>query len=55
MPNQNIVIIGASGGLGAAFVNIFAAAPSNIIHAFSRSEIKNMLANVHYGRVEFAY
>jgi NAD(P)-dependent dehydrogenase (short-subunit alcohol dehydrogenase family) len=54
MPNQNIVIIGASGGLGAAFVNIFAADPSNIIHAFSRSEIKNKLANVNYGRVDFA-
>ena len=54
MPKQNIVIIGASGGLGAAFVKLFAADPDNIVHAFSRSEVKNKLANVHYGHLDYA-
>jgi short-subunit dehydrogenase len=53
MPNQNIVIIGASGGLGSAFVKAFADDSSNTIYAFSRSEIEDKLANVNYGRVDF--
>ncbi|MFT6387892.1 MAG: NAD(P)-dependent dehydrogenase (short-subunit alcohol dehydrogenase family) [Cellvibrionaceae bacterium] len=53
MPNQNIVIIGASGGLGSAFVKVFADDPTNTIHALSRSEIENKLADVNYGRVDF--
>ena len=50
---QNIVIIGASGGLGAAFVNAFARNPSNTIHGFSRSEVNSQLSNVHMGRIDF--
>ncbi|MDG1772269.1 MAG: SDR family NAD(P)-dependent oxidoreductase [Oceanicoccus sp.] len=54
MSNQNIVIIGASGGLGSAFVNFFADNPDNTVYAFSRSEIKNQLANVIVGRIDYA-
>lgn len=54
MPKQNIVIIGASGGLGSAFVKLFAADSDNIVHAFSRSEIKSKLVNVHYGHLDYA-
>jgi NAD(P)-dependent dehydrogenase (short-subunit alcohol dehydrogenase family) len=54
MSNQNIVIIGASGGIGSAFVKFFSADPSNIVYAFSRSEIKNELTNVRSGRVDFS-
>jgi NAD(P)-dependent dehydrogenase (short-subunit alcohol dehydrogenase family) len=53
MPNQNIVIVGASGGLGSAFVKVFADDPTNIVHAFSRSKLENKLVNVNYGRVDF--
>lgn len=54
MPNQNIVIIGASGGLGSALVNLFASNPVNTVYAFSRSEIKTPLDNVRYGQIDFA-
>lgn len=54
MPNQNIVVIGASGGLGSAFVNFFADNPGNRIHAFARSEIESQLTNVSVGRIDFA-
>jgi NAD(P)-dependent dehydrogenase (short-subunit alcohol dehydrogenase family) len=54
MPNQNIVIIGASGGLGSAFVEVFAGDPTNTVYAFSRSEIENKLADIKYGRVDFS-
>ena len=54
MPNQTIVVIGASGGLGSAFVRLFAEDSSNTVHAFSRSEINNGLANVHYGKIDYA-
>jgi NAD(P)-dependent dehydrogenase (short-subunit alcohol dehydrogenase family) len=53
MPQKNIVIIGASGGLGSAFVKIFADDPANKVHAFSRSEIENKLDNVNYGSIDF--
>jgi NAD(P)-dependent dehydrogenase (short-subunit alcohol dehydrogenase family) len=54
MPNQNVVIIGASGGLGSAFVKLFSADVSNTVHAFARAEIKSELTNVHYGRIDYA-
>lgn len=59
MTNQNIAIIGASGGLGSAFVNLFADDPSNTVYAFSRSKIKNEsahahLTNIYRGRIDFA-
>ena len=54
MSNQNIAIIGASGGLGSAFIDLFSDNPTNTVYAFARSEIKNPLANVRYGQINFA-
>lgn len=54
MPNQNIVVTGASGGFGSAFVNFFAGNPDNRTHAFARSEIESQLTNVNVGRIDFA-
>ena len=51
MSDQNIAIIGASGGLGHAFVKLFSEDPSNTVHAFSRSAMKKESAHVHYGHV----
>ena len=51
MSDQNIAIIGASGGLGHAFVKLFSEDSSNTVHAFSRSAMKKKLANVHYGHI----
>jgi NAD(P)-dependent dehydrogenase (short-subunit alcohol dehydrogenase family) len=48
MPNENlnIAIIGASGAIGAEFVNQYAKNSNNIIHAFSRSEVSFAHNNV---------
>ena len=54
MSNRNIAIIGASGGLGSAFVDLFSENSANTIHAFSRSEIKSQLVNVHCGHIDFS-
>jgi NAD(P)-dependent dehydrogenase (short-subunit alcohol dehydrogenase family) len=52
MSDQNIAVIGASGGLGSAFVKLFSEDPSNTVHAFSRSGMKKELANVYYDHVD---
>ena len=44
--NLNIAIIGASGAIGKEFVNQYAQNSSNIIHAFSRSEVTFTSSNV---------
>ena len=54
MSNKTIAVIGASGGLGSAFVKLFAEDSSNTVYAFSRSEVRDKLTNVHYGRIDFA-
>ncbi len=53
MPNLNIAIIGASGGIGSALVKLLSNEPNHIIHAFSRSYIKNDSKNVHVGKIDF--
>lgn len=53
MPNKNIAVIGASGGIGSAFVNFFAEDSTNTVYAFARSDIKSHLGNVRVGRVDF--
>jgi hypothetical protein len=42
------------GGLVSAFVNLFAEDSANPVYAFSRSEVRDKLTNVHYGRIDFA-
>lgn len=54
MANKNIVIMGASGGIGSALTEFFAKNSDNSVFAFSRSEIKNQLDNVCYGQIDFA-
>lgn len=54
MPNLHIAIIGASGGIGSAFVSLFSEDASNAVHAFSRTEIVNKLPKVHYGHINLA-
>lgn len=53
MPNLNIAIIGASGGIGSALVKLLSEEPLNTVHAFSRSEIVNKIPKVHYGSIDF--
>ena len=54
MTKQTIAIIGASGGIGSAFVRLFAENSSNTVYAFSRSKINNELENVHCGYIDFS-
>ena len=54
MPNHNIVIIGASGGLGSAFVNAYALDPTNTVYGFARTKIESNAANVHIGSIDYA-
>ena len=54
MTKQTIAIIGASGGIGSAFVRLFAENSSNTVYAFSRSKINNELENVHCSHIDFA-
>ena len=54
MTKQTIAIIGASGGIGSAFVRLFAEDSSNTVYAFSRSKINNELENVHCGYIDFS-
>lgn len=53
MSNLNIAVIGASGGIGSAFTRLLSDDPSNIVYAFSRSEIKNESPNVRLGTIDF--
>jgi NAD(P)-dependent dehydrogenase (short-subunit alcohol dehydrogenase family) len=53
MQHANIAIFGASGGLGAAFVRLFAAEPSNTVHAFSRTQVDFALDNVYSQAIDF--
>jgi NAD(P)-dependent dehydrogenase (short-subunit alcohol dehydrogenase family) len=54
MTSKNIVIVGASGGLGSAFVRQLASDPNNRIYALSRSAMKNDCANVRCEQIDFA-
>ena len=59
MSNQHIAIIGASGGLGSAFVKMFSNESSNKVYAFSRSTITNQptntnVTNIYKSRIDFA-
>lgn len=54
MPNLNIAVIGASGGIGSTFVRLLSDDQTNSVHAFSRSYIKNESPNVHLGKIDFA-
>lgn len=54
MSNKNIAIIGASGGLGAAFVSAFADDPTNTVYGFSRSKIESHFTNVSASYIDFA-
>jgi NAD(P)-dependent dehydrogenase (short-subunit alcohol dehydrogenase family) len=47
MKGLNIVIIGASGGIGSALTKLFSEDPLNTVYAFSRSKIKHSQNNVH--------
>lgn len=53
MPNLNIAVIGASGGLGSSFVRVLSDDQTNTVHAFSRSEIEIETPNVRLGRIDF--
>ena len=53
MPNLNIAIIGASGGIGNAFVKLLSNDSTHIVHALSRSDIKSDNKNVHIGKINF--
>ncbi|SMF48568.1 NAD(P)-dependent dehydrogenase, short-chain alcohol dehydrogenase family [Alteromonadaceae bacterium Bs31] len=54
MANLNVSIIGASGGIGSAFVSMLSQDPTNTVHAFSRSALKNERSNVQLGTLDFA-
>lgn len=54
MANLNVAIVGASGGVGSALVELFSADSSNRVHAFSRSEIKLASENVELGNIDYA-
>ncbi len=54
MPNLHIAIIGATGGLGSAFVKLLSQDPSNTIYAFARSKIVSVSPNIHGGSIDLA-
>ncbi|MDJ0921110.1 MAG: SDR family NAD(P)-dependent oxidoreductase [Henriciella sp.] len=50
---MRIVIIGASGGIGAAFVSAYASA-GHTVHALSRRPVEGSSAHVHPGRIDLS-
>lgn len=52
MKSLNIAIIGASGGIGSAFVHALAQEKSNVIYAFSRSKAKFDYDNVNWSPID---
>jgi len=47
MKGLNVVIIGASGGIGSALTELLSEDPLNTVYAFSRSTIKHSQHNIH--------
>ncbi len=54
MKNLNIAVIGASGGLGSAFVRVLADEPSNVVYALSRSGQVKTASNIQAIRIDYA-
>jgi len=54
MTDLNIAIIGASGGIGSAFVELLAEEQSNTVYAFSRTEVEGKIPWVEYGSIDYS-
>lgn len=54
MSNLNIAIFGASGGIGSAFIKLYAQNGNNNIFAFSRTSTKHQLPKVVYSTVDYS-
>lgn len=54
MSSLHVAIIGASGGIGSAFVKLLSEDSTNTIHAFSRTDMTNVLPNVHCANIDYA-
>ena len=51
--SKTIVIIGASGGIGSAFVDYYTADNNNTVYALSRSPIKTNSSKVHWFGIDY--
>ncbi|MFT5084505.1 MAG: NAD(P)-dependent dehydrogenase (short-subunit alcohol dehydrogenase family) [Lentisphaeria bacterium] len=54
MKNLNIAVIGASGGIGSAFVEILSEDGTNTVYAFSRSAVESYRPNIYSEYIDFA-